>query len=186
MTLEPGSQLISRVDGFFGHPTPIDDESGVPASLRAVPLPKDDTVLHVVSTEPLVLVADIASADDVAVARAALAAHHDGVEFIGVVAGRDEAELQRILEVFRPHLAEVIFTTASGRGDLAGTDAAWLALDRFGMGQDFVFTVPVLADAVRYAVDRLTTEDRDRWEGTAVLVLSASPVDGSGAQSGPA
>jgi hypothetical protein len=37
VTLEPSSGLIARVDGFFGHPTPIDqDDSGVPPSLRAV------------------------------------------------------------------------------------------------------------------------------------------------------
>jgi hypothetical protein len=35
VTLEPRSGLIARVDGFFGHPTPItDSESGVPPSLR--------------------------------------------------------------------------------------------------------------------------------------------------------
>jgi hypothetical protein len=35
VTLDPRSGLISRVDGFFGHPTPIKpDRSGVPASLR--------------------------------------------------------------------------------------------------------------------------------------------------------
>jgi len=37
VTLEPSSGLIARVDGFFGHPTPIDQEhSGVPPSLRPV------------------------------------------------------------------------------------------------------------------------------------------------------
>jgi len=37
VTLDPASGLINRVDGFFGHPTPIDsDVSGVPRSLRAV------------------------------------------------------------------------------------------------------------------------------------------------------
>jgi hypothetical protein len=38
VTLEPSSGLIARVDGFFGHPSPIDDHhSGVPPSLRTVP-----------------------------------------------------------------------------------------------------------------------------------------------------
>lgn len=37
-TLEPSSGLLARIDGFFGHPTPIsDDASGVPRTLRAVP-----------------------------------------------------------------------------------------------------------------------------------------------------
>jgi hypothetical protein len=39
VTLETNSGLIARVDGFFGHPTPIDaDDSGVPRSLRTVPV----------------------------------------------------------------------------------------------------------------------------------------------------
>jgi hypothetical protein len=38
VTLDPTSGLIVRIDGFFGHPTPIDgDDSGVPRSLRTVP-----------------------------------------------------------------------------------------------------------------------------------------------------
>ena len=36
-TLHPRSGLIARVDGFFGHPTPINEtDSGVPHSLRRV------------------------------------------------------------------------------------------------------------------------------------------------------
>lgn len=35
VTVDPGSGLITRVDGFFGHPTPIDDgASGVPLRLQ--------------------------------------------------------------------------------------------------------------------------------------------------------
>ena len=35
VTLDPASGLIARVDGFFGHPTPIAGEaSGVPTALR--------------------------------------------------------------------------------------------------------------------------------------------------------
>ncbi len=35
VTLESSAGLICRVDGFFGHPTPInDDKSGVPDALR--------------------------------------------------------------------------------------------------------------------------------------------------------
>jgi hypothetical protein len=40
VTLDPSSGLIARVDGFFGHPTPIGDgESGVPGPLRRSSLP---------------------------------------------------------------------------------------------------------------------------------------------------
>ena len=35
VTIKPSTGLIARVDGFFGHPTPIDDErSGIPPALR--------------------------------------------------------------------------------------------------------------------------------------------------------
>lgn len=36
VTLEPSTDLIGRVDGFFGHPTPIDPaDSGIPEVLRS-------------------------------------------------------------------------------------------------------------------------------------------------------
>ena len=39
VTLDATSGLIARVDGFFGHPTPIDDDqSGVPRFLRREPI----------------------------------------------------------------------------------------------------------------------------------------------------
>jgi SnoaL-like domain len=39
VTLDQSSRLIARVDGFFGHPTPIDGgKSGVPGELRGEPL----------------------------------------------------------------------------------------------------------------------------------------------------
>ena len=39
VALDPMSGRIARVDGFFGHPTPIDEHaSGVPPRLRADPI----------------------------------------------------------------------------------------------------------------------------------------------------
>ena len=124
----------------------------------------------------MIIATVIESADDVDVATASLAADHQGVDFIGVVAADDEAHLELILSGFKPHVAEVIFTAAVGPSDLAGADAAWLALERHGMGQDFVFTVPVLADAIRYAVNCLTAPRQDHWDGTAILVLGSRLV----------
>ncbi|CAN5565325.1 hypothetical protein BH24ACT5_BH24ACT5_24450 [soil metagenome] len=34
VTLDPSSGRIARVDGFFGHPTPIGDVSDIPLALR--------------------------------------------------------------------------------------------------------------------------------------------------------
>ena len=44
VTLERPSGLIARIDGFFGHPTPIDGHvSGVPRSLRRLPIAVPDS-----------------------------------------------------------------------------------------------------------------------------------------------
>ena len=52
-----------------------------------------------------------------------------------------------------------------------------VALERGWLGQDFVFEVPELVPAVRYARDALRRE-RDRWEGSGVLVVaSAAGID---------
>lgn len=41
VTVAPDSGLITRVDGFFGYPTPIEESSsGVPADLRRREVPK--------------------------------------------------------------------------------------------------------------------------------------------------
>lgn len=132
---------------------------------------------QVLSSQPLVIAAIVESDHDVDVTRAALTAEHDGVRFIGVVAVDDEAQLGRILGGFRTHLAEVIFTWAGvERRDLAAAEAARLALERHGMGQDFVFTVPALSDALTYAVERVTTSRVDRCEGTEILVVGSPHV----------
>lgn len=146
-----------------------DDVVGPPSDGRRV--------LRILSSAPLIVATVVESVDDVGVASALLAADHQGVRFIGVVAADDEEHLELILGEFQPHLAEVIFTAAVGPSNLAGAEAAWLALERHWMGQDFVFTVPALVDAVRYAVDCLTPRRHDhQWEGTAILVLGGSQV----------
>lgn len=35
VTLAPSTGLLARVDGFFGHPTPVEPDGGVPTFLRA-------------------------------------------------------------------------------------------------------------------------------------------------------
>gem|GEM_PF-1544518 len=38
VTVEPSTGLLARVDGFFGHPTPIADlDSGIPQQLQPIP-----------------------------------------------------------------------------------------------------------------------------------------------------
>ncbi|MEO8829406.1 hypothetical protein [Lapillicoccus sp.] len=56
-----------------------------------------------------------------------------------------------------------------------GDALAARAGEELGIGQDFVFTVPLLGDAVQYAVARVA-ERTDAWEGTAVLVPGTPQV----------
>ena len=67
-------------------------------------------------------------------------------------------------------MAEVIFTAPPGRRGMDPDAASWAALQRYGFGQDFVLHVPMLVEAVRYALDALAREPDSRWEGTGVLV----------------
>lgn len=131
-------------------------------------------MLDTLSSQPLVVGAEIESAADVDEATARLAAVHGDVAFLAVVAADDEAHLALILDGFRRHLAEMIFTASTASTDLVGDQAAWLALERHGVGQDFVFTVADLADAMRYALQCLT-EPR-LWTGAAILVLGNRAV----------
>ena len=88
--------------------------------------PRDGGRLQLLSSEPLVIATVIESADNVDVATSSLAADHQGVDFIGVVAAEDAAHLELILGGFIPHVAEVIFTAAVEPSDLAGaTPRGW-------------------------------------------------------------
>jgi hypothetical protein len=92
---------------------------------------------------------------------------------VGVIAAVDADEVLALLTLLRDHLAEVVFTTDPDRPWRADQSAAMLALERGWLGQDFVFEVPGLVAAVRYARNAMRRE-RDRWEGTAVLVVAGA------------
>ena len=97
--------------------------------------------------------------------------------FVAVVAAVDPDELLALLTVLRDHIAEVIFTSDRARPWDGEQEAAMVALERGWLGQDFVFTVPELVAAVRYA-RQAVVRDSDRWEGTGVLVVaSAAGID---------
>jgi hypothetical protein len=100
-----------------------------------------------------------------------------GHRFVGVVAAADADELLGLLAVLRPHVAEVVFTADPDRPWRGEHEAPLVVLERGWLGQDFVFEVADLVAAVRYAT-RAIGRERERWEGTAVLVVaSASGVD---------
>jgi hypothetical protein len=50
------------------------------------------------------------------------------------------------------------------------------ALEELSFGQDFVFTVPRLEDAVDHAIDTLLEPDHGRWEGRFVVLLGPREV----------
>ena len=50
------------------------------------------------------------------------------------------------------------------------------ALEELGFGQDFVFTVPVLEDAVDYASTSSSDPDHGGWEGRFVVVVGPDVV----------
>ena len=58
---------------------------------------------------------------------------------------------------------------------MTGQDFAMSALEEGRFGQDFVFTVPVLEEAVDYAVDTLLKADHGGWEGRFVVVVGPRP-----------
>jgi hypothetical protein len=134
------------------------------------PIVPPDRPLVVLATAPLVLGVAVEDRVHGMAAAAQLAAEHAGVAFVGVVAAGDADQLDAVLVTLAPHLAEVVFTAPPGDRGLDPDAGSWAALERYGFGQDFVFYVPELTDAVRYVVDALAGELDFRWEGTAVLV----------------
>jgi hypothetical protein len=96
-----------------------------------------------------------------------------GHRFVGVVAAVDADEVLSLLTALREHLAEVIFTSDPARPWGEEHEAAMVALERGWLGQDFVFSVPELVAAVRYA-RQAVMRDGDRWEGTRVLVVAGA------------
>jgi uncharacterized protein with PIN domain len=132
------------------------------------------TPLQVWRSDPLVIGAPIADEDDAERVAAALAAGFPANSFIAVVAAREAAVLERILtSSLRAHLAEMVFTTPASGPEMDSSSAALPALEQFGVGQDYVFSVDVLDEALRYAL-RVLQRDRDRWVGDAIVVLPAA------------
>lgn len=130
-------------------------------------------VSEIVRRQPLVVVCVIDDLEGVARLADELAARHPGEVFIGIISGEDAHEVRTIIDGLWACLGEMIFTSTDSLRSIDGSVLANTALNEFGVGQDFVFTVPALHDAVRYAIGRLV-DDEAHWEGTAVLVLGSA------------
>ena len=119
---------------------------------------------------PLVVTAIAREHADAALVAGQLADRFPGVRFIGVVAADAGEDVQGLLTGLGPVLAELIFTTSPSPAAVDGEALSWRALDEWGHGQDFVYAVAALEDAIGYALDVLGREGEGRWEGRAILV----------------
>lgn len=131
---------------------------------------------EVVKRAPLVVLAEV-SVDGLDALAMRLVADFPDRLFIGILAADEDDDVAAVLTRLDGVLAEVIFTASSSPEAISGLDLATRALEDFGLGQDFVFTMSALADALAYGLDVLV-RDADRWDGSALLVLgSAAAID---------
>jgi hypothetical protein len=122
-----------------------------------------------------VLLMETASAADARRGIEAVRSVRGEAPFIAVVSTDLGPELPEILSALRPGLRELICFDALG-DPTPGQELAMRTLEELGFGQDFVFTVPSLEDAVDYAVAVLAEPDDRGWEGRFVLVAGPGPV----------
>lgn len=131
----------------------------------------------VVQNDPLVVASVVQSPGGARALGGHLAVRHQGVRFIGVICADEGADdlTEQLLDELSSALRELIFCASPSLRAVPGDALAARAGEELGIGQDFVFTVPLLGDAVRYAVARVA-ERTDAWEGTAVLVPGTPQV----------
>ena len=101
---------------------------------------------------------------------------HDGSPYVGIVSADLGPDAGAILEQLRPGLQEIVCFDSLSEPVVAGQDFARRALEELGFGQDFVFTVPALEDAVDYVVDTLLKPDHGGWEGRLAVVIGPRAV----------
>ena len=124
--------------------------------------------------DPLVVAADLAGAGGVEAILRRLLTGHPGACFITVVAMPTVEDLGPVLHILAPVMAERVFTATAEGSTAAAAVLAWAALEQYGVGQDFVFQVSPVADAVRYALRALAGDWG--WEGTALLIIGSPRV----------
>jgi len=96
--------------------------------------------------------------------------------YVGVVSADLGPDSSALLAALRPGLQEIVCFDSLAEPVVTGQDFAMSALEEGRFGQDFVFTVPVLEEAVDHAVATLMTEDHGGWEGRFVVVVGPPSV----------
>ena len=96
--------------------------------------------------------------------------------YVGVVSADLGPTSHQLLTALRPGLQEIICFDSLAEPVVTGQDFAMSALEEGGFGQDLVFTVPALEQAVDYAIDTQLKPDHGHWEGRFVVVVGPPPV----------
>ncbi len=96
--------------------------------------------------------------------------------YVAVISADLGSEVPEILESLRPGLEEIVCFDSLTDPVVTGQEFATRALDTLGFGQDFVFTVPVLEDAVDHAIETLLQPGHGGWEGRFVVVVGPREV----------
>src|SRR3954447_6174008 len=99
-----------------------------------------------------------------------------GVPYVGIVSADVGADARGVLAALRPGLQEIVCFDSLAEPVVEGQAFAMTALEELGFGQDFVFTVPVLEDALDHTVGRLLTPAHGGWEGRFAVVVGPRPV----------
>ena len=105
-----------------------------------------------------------------------VAAQASDQPYVGVVSADLGPESAEILASLRPGLQEIVCFDSLAEPVVTGSDFAMSALEEGRFGQDFVFTVPVLEEAVDHAVDTLLAPGHGGWEGRFVVVVGPPQV----------
>ncbi len=100
----------------------------------------------------------------------------DTTPYVGIVSADLGPDAGDILEALRPGLREIVCFDSLAEPVVEGQDFAMHALEQLGFGQDFVFTVPALDEAVDYVVDALLRPDHGGWEGRLAVVVGPRAV----------
>jgi hypothetical protein len=112
----------------------------------------------------------------VLLAEPSAAAEASNGPYVGVVSADLGPEGGALLATLHPGLQEIVCFDSLAEPPTSGQDFAMSMLEGGWFGQDFVFTVPVLEDAVDHAVASVLAPDHGGWEGRFVVVLGPPPV----------
>ena len=86
----------------------------------------------------------------------------------------DLADPGSVLATLAPSVAEIVCCDSMEDPSNTGVDLSLRALNEFGVGQDYVFTVPEPVAAAVYAVDSVGNRRVTGWDAEFVAVVGSS------------